>query len=67
MKRGEVRLRRLEALAPAGCGARRAWGGVVYQIGDAAPERPERCPRCGWVVAIRLLRRIVLVPPGDGP
>lgn len=63
MKRGEVRLRRLEALVPVGCDTCRAWGGVVYEIGDRGPERPKRCPSCSRVVEIRLLRRITLVPP----
>ena len=62
MRRGEVRLRRLEALVPVGCDTCRCWGGVVYEIGDQGPERPERCPDCGRSVEIRLLRRIILVP-----
>ena len=65
MRWGEVRLRRLEALAPVGCETCRLWGGVVYEIGDQGPERPDRCPGCGRFVKIRLLRRIILVPSGD--
>ena len=61
MKRGEQRLRRLEALVPVGCETCRTWGGVVYEIGDRGPERDERCPGCGRYVEIRLLRRIMLV------
>lgn len=65
MKRANLRLRRLEARVPVGCDLCRTWGSVVYEIGDRGPERPERCPRCGRSVAIRLLRRIILVPPED--
>jgi len=65
MKRADIRLRRLEALVPVGCSVCRTWGGVVYEIGDRGPERPKRCPSCGRHVEIRLLRRIILVPPED--
>ena len=65
MRRGDARLRRLEALAPVGYDRCRTWGGVVSEIGDQGPERPERCPSCGRHVEIRLLRRIILVPPED--
>jgi len=65
VKRSEERLRRLEALVPTGCGVCRFWGGVVYEIGDRGPERPEGCPGCGQVVEVRLRRRIIIVPPED--
>ncbi len=65
MKRAEIRLRRLEAGVPIGCETCRTWGGVVYEIGDRGPERPEQCPACGRYVEIRLMRRIILVPPKD--
>ncbi len=65
MKRREQRLRLLEARVPVGCATCRFWGPCVYEVGDRGPERPERCPGCGRFVEIRLLRRIVLVPPGD--
>ncbi len=66
MKRGEVRLRRLEARVPVGCDHCRSWGPCVYEIGDRGPERGERCPNCGRSVEIRLVRRIILVLPEDG-
>ena len=65
MKRVEVRLRLLEARVPVGCATCQSWGPCVYEIGDRGPERPERCSYCGRFVEIRLLRRIVLIPPED--
>ena len=59
MRRGEVRLRRLEALMPVVCGTCRTWGGVVFEIGDRGPERPERCPGCGRLVPIRTVVHLV--------
>ncbi len=66
MRRADVRLRRLEERVPVGCVGCRFWGPVVYEDGDGTPDRPERCPGCGRVVEVRLVRRIVLVPLG-GP
>ncbi len=62
MKRGEVRLRLLEARVPVGCATCQSWGPCVYEIGERGPDRGERCANCGRVVEIRLLRRIILVP-----
>ncbi len=50
---------------PVGCDHCRLWGPCVYEIGDRGPERPERCPGCGRFVTIRLLRRIILIPPEE--
>ncbi len=48
---------------PVGCGTCRLWGGVVWEDGVGTLERPERCPSCGRHVEVRLIRRIIRVPP----
>lgn len=53
---------RLEARVPKGSFVCRRWRGAVYAFGDGLPEWPERCPACGRIVPIRLLRQVVLVP-----
>ncbi len=63
MKRREQRLRLLEARGAVGCATCRFWGPCVSEVGDRGPERGESCPDCGRVVEIRLLRRIILIPP----
>ena len=65
MRKSAARLARLEALVRVGCDHCRSWGPCVYEVGVRGPERPERCPDCGRFVEIRLLRRIVLIPPED--
>lgn len=63
MRRAAARLARLESRIPAGCAVCRRWGPSVYAFGDGAPERPERCPACGRVVPIRLIRQLIIVRP----
>jgi hypothetical protein len=57
------RLIRLEQeLRPVGCATCRYWMQTVIEDGEGNRSRPERCPGCGRLVPIRMIRRIIGVP-----
>jgi len=57
-----VRIVRLEARIPRGCGVCRAWTPVVLEDEDGAVSRLEACPACGQFLPIAARVLIVGVP-----
>ena len=53
------RLVKLESAVPTGCHRYRHWCHVVLVDDAGTVQRPERCPRCGRLVPIRTLVRLV--------
>ena len=56
------RLAALEARAPVGCPTCRTWSRVVYEDEAGNRTRPDRCPDCGRLVPVLLIRVIYGVP-----
>lgn len=68
--RNELRVIRLEELAPRGCATCERWGPAVHEMvrvdadgreTSVSVARPDRCPACGRDVPVTLRRRILLV------
>ena len=60
--RVKPRLTRLEAALPKGCHECRDWWETILVDDFGATQRPERCPGCGRLAAIRTWVHIVGVP-----
>ena len=56
------RLAAVEARAPVGCPTCLSWSRVVYEDDQGNRTRPDRCPDCGRLVTVRLVRVVYGVP-----